>query len=218
MSTTSKIIAVILADDHPVARAGIRTMLQTAPDIQIVGEAQDGYEAQALAAQLRPDILLLDLQMPGPRPAEVERWVRTHDPQTVTLVLTAHDRNAYLSAMLDAGVVGYLRKEDTTDTRLIEAIRRAAAGAMLFDAAQLERARRWRETVGVRWRSLTERERQVLTLIAQGQTDHEIAEALGLKVKTVSNHVGQILEKVGATSRTEAALWAVNEALIGGIS
>ncbi len=218
MSTASEIITVILADDHPVTRAGIRAMLQTAPDIQIVGEAQDGDAAQTLTAQLHPAILLLDLQMPGPRPADVEHWVRTHCPGTETLVLTAHDRSAYLSDMLDAGVVGYLCKEETTDTRLIDAIRRAASGAVLFDAAQLERARQWRETVGARWHSLSERERQVLTLIAQGQTDQEIADALGLKVKTVSNHVSQLLEKVGATSRTDAALWAIREGLIGGIT
>ncbi len=218
MGPTSEIITVVLADDHPITRAGIRAVLQSAPDIQIVGEAQDGCEAQALAAQLRPAILLLDLQMPGPRPVDVERWVRANCPGTETLVLTAHHRTAYLVDMMEAGVAGYLHKETTTDQHLIEAIRRAAAGTALFDAEQWERARRWRETVGARWRSLTERERQVLTLIAQGHTNQEIADALGLKVKTVHNHVGQILEKVGVASRTEAALWAVNEGLIGGIT
>ena len=213
-SSPGKMIRVVLADDHAVTREGIRKMLAAAADLQVVGEAQDGLEAMQLAAQLQPDILLLDLQMPGPRPAEVERWVRANCPHTETLVLTAHDRRSYLAEMIDAGVVGYLHKSTTSAERLIEAIRRAANGAILFDAGQVEQAQRWRETVGAKWNRLTARERKILELIVQGRTDKEIAAQLGIKLKTVGNHISNILEKLEMTSRTEAAMWAVREGFI----
>ncbi len=215
MGTHKQTIHVVLADDHPVTRAGIRAMLREAPDIEIVGEAQDGVEAQQLTAQMRPHILLLDLQMPGPRSAEVERWVRANCPETITLVLTAHDRDAYLSDMIDAGTAGYLLK-GISAPRLIEAIRRAVQGEVLLDAEQLERAQRWRETIGAKWRSLTDRERQVLMLIVRGKTDREIADDLNIKLKTVNNHISNILDKLEVASRTEAAVWVMKEGLIDG--
>jgi NarL family two-component system response regulator LiaR len=214
VASQERVIRVVLADDHAVTREGIRKMLGVAADVQVVGEAQDGMEAMQLAAQLQPDILLLDLQMPGPRPAEVERWVRANCPHTETLVLTAHDRRSYLAEMIDAGAVGYLHKSTTSAERLIDAIRRAAKGAILFDAEQVEQAQRWRETVGAKWNRLTEREREIMTLIVHGKTDKEIAAQLSIKLKTVSNHVSSILEKLEMTSRTEAAVWAVQEGFI----
>ena len=214
MCASANTIRLVLADDHAVTRDGLRTILKAAPDIQIVGEAQDGLEAQQLTAQLHPHILLLDLIMPGPRPAEIERWVRANCPETVTLILTAHDRNVYLAEMMEAGAVGLLRKNEVTASHLIDAIRRAARGEILFDAEQLARVQRWREEVASRWYSLTARERQVLTLIAAGKTDREIADDLQISVKTVSNHVYRILDKLEAASRTEAVLWAVKEGFI----
>lgn len=92
-------ITVLIADDHSVARAGIRRILEEDPSLEIVGEAEDGHEARKMVDELRPDVLLLDLKMPGPRPAEIERWVRTNYPDIVTLVLTAHDRDIYLAEM-----------------------------------------------------------------------------------------------------------------------
>lgn len=213
-SSQEKAIRVVLADDHAVTREGIRKMLAAAPDLQVVGEAQDGVEAMQLAAQLQPDILLLDLQMPGPRPAEVERWVRANCPHTETLVLTAHDRRSYLAEMIDAGAVGYLYKSTTSAERLIDAICSAARGVILFDAEQIEQAQRWREMVGAKWNRLTEREREILALIVQGRTDKEVAAQLNIKLKTVGNHVSSILEKLEIASRTEAAVWAVKEGFI----
>ncbi len=208
-------IRLLLADDHPATRAGIRVILARAPDIFVVGEAQDGYEAQRLVAELRPHILLLDLQMPGPRPSEVEKWVRVHYPETITLILTAHERDAYLAGMADAGAAGFLGKNRPPE-QLIDAIRRAAHGEILFDSEQLTRIRRWREEVGQRWDSLTERERQVLTLVAQGKTDQQIADELHLHVKTVGNHVSNILHKLNVVTRTEAAVWAIHEGFVDG--
>jgi DNA-binding NarL/FixJ family response regulator len=208
-------IRLLLADDHPATRAGIRAILAQAPDILVVGEAQDGYEAQRLVAELQPHILLLDLQMPGLRSADLEKWVRAHYPKTVTLVLTAHERDAYLAGMADAGAAGFLGKNRPPE-QLITAIRRAAHGEMLFDSEQLARIRRWREEVGQRWDSLTERERQVLALIAQGKTDQQIAQELHLQVKTVGNHVSNILSKLNVATRTEAAVWAIHEGFVDG--
>ncbi len=208
-------IRLLLADDHPATRAGSRVILARAPDIFVVGEAQDGYEAQRLVAELRPHILLLDLQMPGPRPSEVEKWVRVHYPETITLILTAHERDAYLAGMADAGAAGFLGKNRPPE-QLIDAIRRAAHGEILFDSEQLTRIRRWREEVGQRWDSLTERERQVLTLVAQGKTDQQIADELHLHVKTVGNHVSNILHKLNVVTRTEAAVWAIHEGFVDG--
>ncbi len=96
-------ITLILADDESVARTGLRTMLLQSGEIEVLGEAQNGFEARRLVAELHPQILLLDLKMPGPRPAELEGWVRKNHPETITLILTAHDRDAYLAGMMDAG-------------------------------------------------------------------------------------------------------------------
>lgn len=209
MNTITEVISVLLADDHPVTRAGIRAILEKAPDIQVVGEAQDGTEAQELVVQLYPRILLLDLQMPGPRPVEIEKWVRANCPETITLVLTAHDRDAYLADMIETAA-GFIIK-GTPAENLVAAIRRAARGEILFNGEQRSRAYRWREKVGKKWDSLTERERQILIWVAKGKTDKEIAQELQIKVKTVSNHICNILNKLNIDSRIEAALWVVRE-------
>ena len=211
MPVSDEIIRLVLADDDSIMREGVRAILSEAADIQIVGEAQNGSTAQQLAVQLRPRILLLDWQMPGLCPPEVVRCVRMHCPATVILVLTGYDRDAYLAEMIDVGAAGFLIKNETMASRLIGAIHRAARGKILFDAEQLGRARRWRETIGAKWGRLTDRERAVLTLIVRGQTDKEIGKALNIKSKTVGNHISNILDKLEVTSRTEAAIWVMKE-------
>jgi len=199
-------ITLVLADDHAVARAGVRAILSTAPDIEIVGEAENGDEVQALVAQAQPRILLLDLKMPGPHPAEIEKWVRTNYPNTVTLVLTAHDRDSYLTKMIDAGAAGLIDKSESGE-RLLGAIRRAAGGEILFDRGQLDRARHWREATGEKWESLTNREREILRLLVQGFDNAHIAKVLTVTSKTVAYHVTNILEKLEVSSRQEAVAW-----------
>ncbi len=201
-----KMITLVIADDHPITRTGIREILSKTDDIQIVGEAQDGFEAQKLVEQLLPQVLLLDLKMPGPRPAEIEKWVRTHHPQTNTLVLTAHDRDIYLASMIDAGAAGYLKKNETSD-RLISAIRRVAGGNTLFTYDQLSRARRWREGVGKKWKELTPREREILLILAQGFDNVRIANMLNITAKTVAFHITNILGKLELNSRQEVMAW-----------
>lgn len=199
-------IRVVIADDHLSAREGIRTLLQTVPDIVIVGEAQDGTEAQQKVAELRPAILLLDLVMPGLRPMEIERWVREHVPETTVLILTAHDRDHFLAQAVGAGIGGYLTK-DIAQADLVAAIRRAARGEVLLTGEQLARARRWSREVGARWESLTEREQEVLRILARGKSNTEIAEALSITVRTVEMHLTNVMGKLAVRSRVEAVVW-----------
>ena len=197
-------ITLLLADDDPIARAGIRSLLSQA----VIGEAQDGFEAQRLVAELRPRILLLDLKMPGPRPAELEKWVRENYPYTDTLVLTSHDRNAYLTSMMDSGAAGYLSKGESAD-QLISAIRRAAQGEIIFDDSQISRADDWRKEVGEKLNRLTPKEKRVLELLAQGLDSKSIADSLDISVKTVSYHITNLLSKLNVSSRQEATIWAL---------
>ena len=201
-----KTIRVLLADDHPVARAGIRAILETAPDIEIVGEAQNGAEVKRMVKALRPHVLLLDLVMPGTRPLELEKWVRTHYPQTTTVVLTGHDHDYYLAGMLEAGVTGYLTKNEAPD-KLVDAIRCAARGQPFIVGGRLAQAIHWREAVGARWESLTHQERRVLRLLAEGKDNKAIAQRLGVTTKAVAYHVANILNKLGVGSRLEAVAW-----------
>ena len=199
-------ITLVFADDYAVTRAGIRALLGAAPDIQILGEADNGEDVKELVLQLRPQILLLDLKMPGPSAAQIEKWVRTHCPETCTLVLTAHDHDAYLTAMLDAGAVGYIGKNESAE-RLIGAIRRAAEGEILFDFDQINRAQEWRKAAGDKWASLSERERQILVQLAQGLDRAAISASLQIVPKTVEFHITHILKKLGVKSYMEAVLW-----------
>ncbi len=201
-----KPISLLLTDDDPITRAGIRAVLSKAADLKIVGEAKNGFEAQQMMGKLRPKILLLDLKMPGLSPAELEKWVRKNYPETVTLVLTAHDRDAYLASMMEAGAAGYMAKGESAE-RLIGAIRRAAQGEILFDIEQFTRARQWHEAVSEKWSRLTARERQVLKLIAEGMDNKAIAKTLKITSKTAAFHVTHILEKLGVDSRQKAVAW-----------
>lgn len=204
---SSKIITVILADDHPLARQGIRSLLAETSDFQIIGEAEDGFQVKELVANLKPDVLLLDLKMPGPRPAELEKWVRENYPKTVTLVLTSHDRDNYLASMLDAGAAGYMDKNITTE-RLINAIRRAVNGDLLFDQSQMKRILDWKENIDNKVKQLTEQEKKTLFLLSKGFDNNKIASILNISKKTASFHLTNIFIKIGVTTRLEAAIWA----------
>jgi DNA-binding NarL/FixJ family response regulator len=160
-----------------------------------------------MVAEPRPDILLFDLAIPGLLPFEIGQWVCTNHPETATLVLTGHDRDCYLAKMVEAGVAGLLTRDETPEG-LVEAIRRAARGEILVTREQLARANHWRREVGERLGSLTERERQVLRLLARGQSNQQIAEALTITQRTAETHVGNLLNKLSVASRAEAITWA----------
>ncbi len=189
-----KIISILIADDHTLTGNGIRAILEKASDMEVVGEAQDGGEIKNLVAKLKPEILLLDLKMPDLSPVALEEWVRTNYPETNTLILTAHDRDFYLAGMIDAGAVGYFDKQ-IREQQLVSAIRRAACGEVLFDEEQLERAQRWREAVGNKWNSLSNREREILILVAEGANNKSISATLSITPKTVEKHLESIYKK-----------------------
>jgi len=205
---TMEKITVLIADDHEITRKGIRVFLEQTPDICVVGEAQNGEEVKRLVAEFRPKILLLDLVMPDHSPVEFERWARMNFPETITLVLTAHDRDVYLSGMMNAGAVGYLDKKMRSG-QLVSAIRRAAAGEFLFDKKQLERTRCWMESITQKWESLSEREREVLQMLTEGVDNKAIASALKITINTVEKHLENIYGKLGVSSRSGAIHWWV---------
>lgn len=178
--------------------------------MQIVGEIQDGEQIKQKVAELRPDILLLDLVMPNHNPVELEKWVRENYPDVITLVLTAHDRDAYLAGMMEAGAAGYLDKK-MKGNDLLNAIRRAAHGELLYDKEQMERAQLWREEVGRKWDSLSSREREVLQLLTEGVDNNGIAASLNVSIHTVEKHLKNNFKKLDVASRTVAVLWWVEK-------
>ena len=202
----SKKITVLIADDEPVARAGIRTLLAQATDLKIVGEAKDSFEVQEMVPKLRPKILLLDYKMPGPRPGELEKWVRTKYPETTTLILTSHDRDAYLAGMINSGIAGYLLKGQNAE-QLINAIRRAAEGTVYFSDEQIARVQKWKEKVQEKWQSLTEREQEILRHLAMGDNNKTIAKIMNITLKTVEFHMSNILKKLNMDSRNQVIVW-----------
>ncbi len=213
VETTAGPIRVLIVDDHPTTLAGIRAVLSAAQDIEIVGEATTGAEAEALVAELRPDILLLDLMLPDRRPLEVERWVRRHYPETIALILTAHNRDDLLSQAVESQVAGYITK-DVAAHRLVTAIRRAVNWENLLTAEQYTRAQQWESQVHEPWEALTAREREVLTHLAQGKSQQEVAEALQITVRTVETHVTNLLSKLNARTTREAVVWVRKHGLV----
>ena len=204
-------IRVLLADDHAVVRAGIRQFLERAGDIQIVAEASDGEAAQALIEQHRPDVAVLDIQMPKASGIEVTRWVRTHQPAVGVLILTAYDDDPYVMAVLQAGANGYVLKT-ASPGEIIQAVRDVYAGKSALDAAI---AQKLMAQVGGRGEfspvePLTDREMEVLKLAAKGYTNKAIGVQLGISDRTVQGHLARVFDKLQATSRTEAVMRAVS--------
>jgi RNA polymerase sigma factor (sigma-70 family) len=213
MSTqATKKISVLIVDDHPPLRAGVRAMIEKTDDIYVVGEAGNGEDAKELLDTLYPNIILLDMKMPDFSPSVFEKWARENYPETITLVLTAHDRDAYLANMMDAGAVGYLDK-DARAEQLIDAIRRAASGESLFDEHQKRRAQRWHEDVEKKWNNLSERERQILRLMANGASNKEISAKLSVAESTVEKHLERIYQKLEVSSRPKAVIWGIENCM-----
>jgi len=205
-ATTMTKISVLIVDDHPALIAGVRTIIEKTTDIYVIGEASTGMDAEILVRELHPKIILLDLKIPGFSPSTFERWVRTNYPETVTLVLTAHDRDSYLAAMMDAGATGYLNKEIGAE-QLILAIRQAAVGSFQFDAAQVSRVALYKKERESKLKKLTRRELQILKHVTQGTDNNTISNLLCITRKTVECHITNILRKLELKSRHEAITW-----------
>jgi DNA-binding NarL/FixJ family response regulator len=202
-------IRVLLADDHAVVREGFAAILSYQQDVEVVGQAADGPEAVALYRKLHPDLLLVDLRMPGLSGVEVITTIRAEDPEARAIVLTTFDGDEDIFRALEAGARGYLLKDSTT-TELLDAIRVVHTGGRRVPpevAARLvERA-----TSGP---SLSAREIEVLRLVAAGKTNKEIASALFISEGTVKTHVNSIHEKLGVRDRTEAVMTALRRGIL----
>ncbi|MFJ9816580.1 response regulator [Streptomyces sp. NPDC101151] len=209
-------IKVLLVDDHQVVRRGLRTFLEVQEDIEVVGEAADGTEGVARAEELRPDVVLMDVKMPGMDGIDALRRLRELDNPARVLIVTSFTEQRTVVPALRAGAAGYVYKDVDPDA-LAGAIRSVHAGHILLQpeiAGALLSQEEANSGQG-RGGSLTEREREVLGLIADGRSNREIARALVLSEKTVKTHVSNILMKLDLADRTQAALWAVRHGVTG---
>jgi DNA-binding NarL/FixJ family response regulator len=206
-------IRLLVADDHPMLREGLVAVLGTQPDFEVVGEAADGDEVVRLAESLDPDVILLDLEMPGTDGVEALEKLRDAGSRARTVVFTAYDTDARILGSLRAGARGYLLK-GASRQEIFGAIRTVQAGGSLLEPAVADRLLGRIEEDVPQNRRLTSRELEVLALLARGLKNAEIAERLFISERTVKFHVGSILAKLEAQNRTEAARIAVHRGLI----
>ena len=207
-------IRVLLVDDHAVVRSGLGAFLLAFDDLDLVGEASSGEEAVRICDRSRPDVVIMDLVMPGMDGAQATRAIRERCPTIQVIALTSFKEQELVQRVLEAGAIGYLLKNVSSD-ELASAIRAAIAGrpTLAPEAAQaLIQARREPPKVGF---DLTEREREVLALLVEGLKNPEIADRLVVSRSTIKFHVSSILSKLGVASRTEAVAVAVKEGLLG---
>ncbi|ARP69552.1 DNA-binding response regulator [Streptomyces pluripotens] len=209
-------IRVLLVDDHQVVRRGLRTFLEVQDDIEVVGEAADGAEGVARAEELRPDVVLMDIKMPGTDGIDALRRLRELASPARVLIVTSFTERRTVVPALRAGAAGYVYKDVDPDA-LAGAIRSVHAGHVLLQPEVADALLSQDEANSAQGRggSLTEREREVLGLIADGRSNREIARALVLSEKTVKTHVSNILMKLDLADRTQAALWAVRHGVTG---
>ena len=202
-------IRILLADDHAVVRAGIRQFLESATDLRVVAEADDGDAARRLIAAHQPDVAVLDIQMPRATGIEVARWSRAAHPTVGVLILTAYDDAPYIAAALQAGANGYVLKT-AAPAEMIRAVRDVHEGKQTLDAAIRARA----VTLSTLYEPLSDREREVLALAAHGYTNKAISAQLNISDRTVQGHLAHIYGKLQAATRTEAVMRAVALGLI----
>ncbi len=212
-------IRVLLADDHLILREGIRSLLQKVRDIEVVGEAGDGVEAVARVEQLLPDVVLMDITMPGLNGLEATQQIKQKYPQVKVLILTMHETGQYLSGMLKAEASGYVVKTATT-SELISAIRAVHQGdvylypsiARMLVEDYLQKVKTGEEKTS--YEGLTSREREILMHIAEDKKNKEIADLLGISVRTVQAHRTNLMDKLGAHDRTELVKYAISKGMI----
>ena len=214
---SDKPIRVLLVDDHVVVRKGLRALLDREPGIEIVGEAEDGEQAVRAAERLRPDVILMDLEMPGTGGTDATRRITESRPDARIVVLTSHASEEDVLPALKAGALGYLLKHSAPD-EVLQAIRQAYRGETVLHPAiarlvlqELQRPPASKSAEATE--ALSERELQVLRLIARGMSNQEIADALIVSEATVRSHVSTILRKLQLASRTQAALYALRAGL-----
>lgn len=206
-------IRLLITDDQTITRSGLRALLAAQPDIEIVGEARNGEEAVEQAAALQPDVVLMDLRMPGMNGIEATRRIHRHSPHIGILVLTIFEDNTSVFPAIRAGARGYLLK-NTEEDELLRAIHTVANGGAIFSPGIAQRVLGYLNASEPNlpaniFDELTPRERQILELIAQGQNNAEIAQTLNLSPKTISNNISNVLLKLQATDRAKLMLMAL---------
>jgi DNA-binding NarL/FixJ family response regulator len=207
-------VHVLLVDDHPVVRNGIRSLLEKAVDIEIVGEAGNGAEALHLADELHPNVLLLDMELPDIQGTQVAQQIRQQHPEVKILALSAHDDAVYIRGLLEIGAAGYLMKEEAPEV-IVDAVRGVAHGDKGWISRRIAaHIAAWVEADKPGNAALTNREQEVLRLVVQGKTNQAIAAELGISEKTIEKYMGEIFAKLNVTSRVEAAVYAVREGLV----
>ena len=213
-------IRILLADDHAILRAGLVRLLSEEPDIEVVGEADNGREAVQKVQELHPDIVLMDIGMPVMNGMEATKQIKKRDNEVKILVLTMHDNEEYLFQVLQAGASGYVLKK-AADSDLVNAIHVVNRGdCFLYPSAAkmvvedyLEKLKHGQEPTSS-FDTLTDREREILTLVAEGYTNREIAEALFISVKTVETHKANIMEKLNLHRRAELVHYAIRKGIL----
>lgn len=211
-------IRVLIADDHALMREGVRALLALADDIEVVGEAADGGEAIAECRRLDPDVVLMDVAMPGLGGLEATLEIRKEHPRTKVLVLTQYEDREYIRRFLGAGVAGYVLKRASASD-LTSAIRSVHQGGLVLDPKiareVVDATRRSSATVAPDpYETLTDREKQVLKLIAEGRSNKEAAQLLGISVKTAMSHREHVMEKLGLHTRTDLIKFALRKGVI----
>jgi DNA-binding NarL/FixJ family response regulator len=217
--TSNGKIDVLVVDDHLVVREGIKMVLGTDPDLEVVGEASSGEEAVERVQELKPSVVTMEVALPGLSGFDATREIREMDPDVKVLALSMHDSEAYVFQMLQAGAAGYLLKRASAE-EVIQAVKAAHRGetvlhpsvARMLVSDYVARVERGQEDS---YDSLSERERQVLKLIAEGKTNKEIAQALFLAVKTVQAHRANLMRKLGMHDRTELVKYAIRKGIVG---
>ncbi len=211
-------IRVVIADDHAIVRDGVKALLALADDIEVVGEAADGREAIARVRDLEPDVVVMDIAMPDLGGLEATLEIRRQQPRTKVLVLSQYEDREYIRRFLKVGVSGYVLKK-SAGSDLAAAIRAAARGGLVLDPDVAREAMRDQEApAGGRqadpYETLTDREKQVLKLVAEGRSNKEVADLLGISVKTAMSHREHIMEKLDLHSRTELIRFAIRQGII----
>jgi len=202
-------ISVLLVDDHSLVRRGFRRILEDAPDIEVIGEASDGAEAVKLAAQLRPQLIVMDCALPGMSGLEATRRILSKHPETAILMLSMHSEETWVHQALDAGARGYILKS-AVDMELVTAIRKVAEGEIVLDP-QVSRATTLK---GERNSGLTVRELEVLKLIVAGKSNKEIASDLDLSANTIAVHRANIMDALGIHKTADLVVYAIRSGLV----
>jgi two-component system, NarL family, response regulator DegU len=206
-------IRVVIADAHPVIRLGMRKLLEQSAGIEVIGEATDGDQALKMAEELSPDVLLLDMEIPNQKGVEVTRIIREKQLPVKILAMSADDEKDYVHEVLSNGASGYLMKDEQPDV-IIEAVRGVARGEQGWFSQEI--GSRITELIqeDEKDANITPRELEVLCLVVEGKTNQEIGYELGISEKTVEKHLESIFEKLGVSSRVEAAVYAVKEGIV----